>query len=445
LADYAFGSIVQETGSFRLGPKPGLYFHGIFAAGISNLRIEARIPGQLRRQQLGAATQHLDRIRAAQPQLGELLYDAAANPAAWQSFMQALIKVTASRSARLLVLDKSGTQVDQSLKVNIDDGYHRQYVDYYVNACPWRPELAEKPAGRLYSTFLDFSCKQQQFLQSEFYTDWARPQNIHHGLCGTLHEDADQKIQFLIQRTNEPGHYTRQERDHINASLVPHIRRVCQLNQLYTRMEGRSEAIAAAAGQSPLPFILLGADTRVTFASPGAEALIRTGGNLDIEQEQLIARTPRSAEQLQQLIKTARDSALGRWDSAGGVLQIERAGQPPLTLLISPVAGHSTPLLFAPRRSYVAIFIHDPAQHPELSTRLLQQLYQLTPAEARVAAAIARGYSLEHLASREHRSVHTLRSQLKAVFQKTGTSRQNELAHLILTGPGGHIRRQCRT
>lgn len=383
----------------------------------------------------------LNRLRAAQPQLGTTLYEAAANPSAWRSFMQDLIAITASRSARLLVLDKTATQVDQSLKVNIDDNYHRQYVDYYVNACPWRPELAEKPAGRLYSGFLDFRCKQRQFLQTEFYADWARPQNIHHGLCGTLHEDTDQKIQFLIQRTEEPGHYTRQERDLINAALVPHMRRVCQLNQLYSRMEGRSEAIAAAAAHSSLPFLLLGADTKVIFASPGAEALIRAGGSLAIEQDRLRVKAPRSGERLQQLVTAARDSALGRWDSAGGVLQIERPAQAPLTLLITPVAGHVEPLLFAPRQSHVAVFVHDPARHPELSQALLQQLYRLTPAEARVAAAIARGLSLEQLATREHKSVHTLRSQLKAVFQKTGTARQNELAHLILSGPGVHIPR----
>lgn len=387
----------------------------------------------------------LDTLHQALPRLGETLYEAAARPAAWRGFMQELIEITDSRSARLLVLDKTGTQVDQSLKVNIDDNYHRQYVDYYVNACPWRPELAEKPAGQLYSTFLDFRCKQKQYRQTEFFRDWARHQNIHHGLCGTLHEDDDQKIQFLIQRTREPGHYTGEEKDVINTTLVPHMRRVCQLNQLYSRMEGRSEAIAAASGQSALPFLLLDVDARVIFASPGVEEMLRDSRGLAIERERLTISATRSNERLQQLVINARDSAVGRWNSAGGTIQIKRPGQAALTLLITPVAGHAGPLRFAPRQTYVAIFIHDPLQSPELSSPLLQQLYQLTLAETRVATAIAHGHSLEQLAAREHKSVHTLRSQLKAVFRKTGTCRQNELAHLILTGPGGHLRRQRLT
>ncbi len=57
------------------------------------------------------------------------------------------------------------------------------------------------------------------------------------------------------------------------------------------------------------------------------------------------------------------------------------------------------------------------------------------PAEARVACAVAEGRDLKSLAERESVSVETVRAQLKAVFRKTGTRRQNELAARILRSP----------
>ena len=63
------------------------------------------------------------------------------------------------------------------------------------------------------------------------------------------------------------------------------------------------------------------------------------------------------------------------------------------------------------------------------------ELFDLTSAEARVAAAIAEGSDLKSLADRLSLSVETVRGQLKSVFRKTGTRRQNELAARILLSP----------
>ena len=65
-----------------------------------------------------------------------------------------------------------------------------------------------------------------------------------------------------------------------------------------------------------------------------------------------------------------------------------------------------------------------------LMSNVLQE-FELTPAECRVAEAIANGVSLNAFARQNGLSVHTVRNQLKTVFAKTGVSRQLELALLI--------------
>lgn len=62
---------------------------------------------------------------------------------------------------------------------------------------------------------------------------------------------------------------------------------------------------------------------------------------------------------------------------------------------------------------------------------IIAALFDLTPAEARVARAVAEGLAPAEVARNAGLSPETVRSQLKRVFAKTSTRRQSELASLI--------------
>jgi DNA-binding CsgD family transcriptional regulator len=62
---------------------------------------------------------------------------------------------------------------------------------------------------------------------------------------------------------------------------------------------------------------------------------------------------------------------------------------------------------------------------------LLSKAFGLTPAEARLASIIAEGLNPERAAEELGISKGTARNQLKAIFAKTATHRQAELAALL--------------
>ena len=64
-------------------------------------------------------------------------------------------------------------------------------------------------------------------------------------------------------------------------------------------------------------------------------------------------------------------------------------------------------------------------------TQILRALFDLTPAEASVAQAIATGAALEQIAAGHSVRTNTIRTQAKAVFAKTGTHSQAQLAALL--------------
>ena len=65
------------------------------------------------------------------------------------------------------------------------------------------------------------------------------------------------------------------------------------------------------------------------------------------------------------------------------------------------------------------------------SERLLGRIFQLTAAEARLASSLAAGEGIRAASTRLAISRETVRTQLRAIFAKTGTRRQAELTALL--------------
>jgi DNA-binding CsgD family transcriptional regulator len=70
-----------------------------------------------------------------------------------------------------------------------------------------------------------------------------------------------------------------------------------------------------------------------------------------------------------------------------------------------------------------------PPQAPPVE--LVQSLFDLTPAEARVARGLAAGKTLENIASDASVSLNTVRTHLHHVMEKTGCNRQAEVVALL--------------
>jgi DNA-binding CsgD family transcriptional regulator len=100
----------------------------------------------------------------------------------------------------------------------------------------------------------------------------------------------------------------------------------------------------------------------------------------------------------------------------------------PLILHLLPVCGAAHDL-FTRATSLLVVTPVDRAIVP--NAHVLQGLFDLTPAEARVARGIGEAQSIDTVALSLGVSSETVRTQLKAVLSKTGLSRQQELISLL--------------
>ena len=80
----------------------------------------------------------------------------------------------------------------------------------------------------------------------------------------------------------------------------------------------------------------------------------------------------------------------------------------------------------------VSIVIVTPVSRAEVpDATVIQGLFDLTAAEARIAQAIAAGQSVTRIATKANTAETTVRSHLKAIFAKTGVARQGELISML--------------
>src|SRR5262249_34289346 len=82
------------------------------------------------------------------------------------------------------------------------------------------------------------------------------------------------------------------------------------------------------------------------------------------------------------------------------------------------------------------VFISDLTSPIRSRYSVLQQLYGLSPTEARLAGALAQGLELREVAEFMSMAYETARFHLKRLMTKTGTRRQMDLIRLILSLPG---------
>ena len=177
------------------------------------------------------------------------------------------------------------------------------------------------------------------------------------------------------------------------------------------------------------PMLVLNGDMRPLLANASASQLLAGGDGLSLVDDVVQLWQQSEMGHFRALV----DAALGRGEKPArdtGIMTVSRpSGRQPLALLVTAMrssdASEESPM--------AVVFLRDPEHRWEVPAQVLQELYDLTPAESRVAIELVNGSSPKEVARTFNVSVNTVRNQIKQTYRKTGTSRQAQLVALMLT------------
>jgi DNA-binding CsgD family transcriptional regulator len=213
--------------------------------------------------------------------------------------------------------------------------------------------------------------------------------------------------------------------------VLPHVQRAAHLHHKISLMRLRHHAFQAGLDRLSFGVVVVDFGGRIVVINRAAEEMAAAGDGFIVRGGRLAAERPEEAAALARLISEAARTACRRAGEGGGSLRISRrSGSALYGLLVVPL-GERSALPEIPAGPQVLILITDPEQRPKVLGRRLIELFGLTAAEARLAAGLAEGKRLEEIAAERSVRMPTLRTQLRMVLDKTGTTRQADLVRLI--------------
>jgi len=216
-----------------------------------------------------------------------------------------------------------------------------------------------------------------------------------------------------------------------------HIAQAFDIQRHLSRVAERDALGFALLDRLRQPVVLLDPNRRITFSSEAAKAILRRGDVIYDHEGTLACRSTESDLDLTLAMRELALAPINSNDARKAPLDRRpirlRRGMGPQILAGTLLALRPKDVMGAFGRSPQALLtIYEPGVASEVDPFLLATTFDLTPAEGRVAARLASGLTLEAIAREFNISIWTVRSQLKSVFEKTGTNRQADLVRLLL-------------
>jgi DNA-binding CsgD family transcriptional regulator len=163
---------------------------------------------------------------------------------------------------------------------------------------------------------------------------------------------------------------------------------------------------------------------RVIETNRAAEFIVQLDDGLNICNGRLRSRRSFETAKIAKLIAGATGHKPGA--AAGRMLVGRYDGLPRYVLTVAPLRTN----MAVDDRRLALIVVVDPQRHSPSETDLAE-FFGLSPAEARLAAALLTGKTLTQIADSTDVRITTLRTQLGSILRKVGARRQSDLIRIL--------------
>jgi DNA-binding CsgD family transcriptional regulator len=369
-----------------------------------------------------------NRLMVAEPDLEGLIsaiYDAVSDAARWPLFLEAFRRATRAKTAAFFIQDPLREEFSMSCQIGVSLEDQRLYFEKYAADDPWNIASENAPEGAVAPSQSLVPVEVME--RSAVYREYYAPRGLHCGMGGcVLKSDTGRSI-ITIVRGMEEGLCGDEELSLLRA-LLPHLRRAAVLHGQFARMRSELAALTQHLDRLPHGFALTDGKGKVFYSNAAAKEILSNEDGLSLDLGAIRASRPEDHAALRRMLSDCAEDP----NSPARRIAIARpSGSISYWLLLVPSPRPATIRLGADGPS-VAVLLMNPDYMPEPDPSMLRELFSLTPAEARLAAALVEGQNLEEAAVSLAITIETARTHLRRIFSKTSTNRQGELISLIM-------------
>ena len=363
------------------------------------------------------------------PQVVEAVYDSVTDPARWQQTLETICRMSEGSLAMLAVIDTISNTARMSVSCG-DPTVLQPLSDYgsgvlFYAALPQMEIDVPFTVDSIYA--LQGPDTRQCWLESRIAREWVVPNRLDDFFWVALMKQPN-RVGTLLVVTDKDRRQISGADLRMMSELAPHVRRAVMIGDMFEAERRTAEIFRSILESLSHPVLIVGDDMHVLFANPAAEALLAENEAVSSTRGQLSFRYPKANAAV------ARAVELGQRDE----FALGPAGiNVPLAKASAPAVAHVMPLARrdisarVSQRAAAAIFIAAAGATPVPALEAIAALFGLTAAEKRVAGHVAAGMTRRDIATAGGVSDGTVKSQLAAIFDKTGTGDQRELELLI--------------
>ena len=256
---------------------------------------------------------------------------------------------------------------------------------------------------------------EDELATTSIYRDFYWPNGL--GWCaGTaIHSPTGESVVFSIERSRAKGPVEAERISRLD-QIRPHLARAASLSA--RAAQGRFKAAVLSLELVGLPAAVLSASGKIIaanglFANDQSGIRIGAGDKLSFAQ-------PGAQEAF---------AAVRSVEGMSGSFALPPAdGSGPAVIHMMPLRGNARDVFSgAATLAYVTKLM----EKSTVPNSILEALFDLTPAESRVAKQVGIGLTVQEVARMQRVNPGTVRAQLKSIFVKTGVRRQAELSRLL--------------
>lgn len=356
----------------------------------------------------------------------DAFYDAALDESLWPDAMERLTDFTGSQAATFWVLNSANASLPTFTHINFDPRIIEEYVGGVARLDPTVRYLVAHPQEPIVHDSLLPDSKDSD---TRAYEEWHRRSvETRFRMVAQCRIAEDAQAGIALHRTRKAGRFDAAEIDRF-AVLHRHLHRALSIGTRLASLGAIQQFSVEWLDRNAAGVVLVDRLGRLLFTNRRAQAIHAHSDGLSLAPSGVVLAARAENSRLQALMAEALGA--GRSSSPDGAMRVSRpSGKRPYALFVLPISKRQ-PLL-AISAPVLYLVISDPEDIALPPTRHLQQLFGLTPAEARLAALLAKGNDLRDCAGKLGITYGTARVRLAQLFQKTGTRRQGELVSRLL-------------
>lgn len=351
------------------------------------------------------------------------LYDAIEDDGALARLAENLAAACGTRSAVVHQFTPTGQLHFAQMNYWPSATFDRYYQDF-LGHDPWR-EAAEAMGviGRAVS--LDDVLPPERFVDTVMYNELFRPLGDDTGRCiGVVPPRGSEMLIVSVHRPARDAAFDAADRVKLD-ELYGHVLRILRLRRLLDHERQEAVRLTSMVDGSGRAMLIVDGHLRVLRASAAALRCLEARDGLWVHHGGFVISRSATADAVRRTVKAMIDR---RPVARLAFLCLRPSGKPSYRLIVLP-AGNAG-------KDGALIVIEDPASaYPEVGNlQAIGDAYGLTPAELAIVEGLLQGKNLNEIAEMRAVGRETIKTQLKSLFDKTGTNRQAELVRLLSHG-----------